>query len=89
MNHKRVHRLYRYEGLMVRRRLRKRIAAAKRRASAGSEPANERWSLDFMSDQLADGRGFRTLNVVDDLSRECLAIEVDTSLPGAPRGSRA
>jgi transposase InsO family protein len=44
--------------------------------------ANEQWSLDFMSDSLADGRGFRTLNVVDDATRECLAIEVDTSLPG-------
>ena len=43
---------------------------------------NERWSMDFTSDTLADGRPFRTFNVVDDFSRECLALEVDTSLPG-------
>jgi putative transposase len=45
--------------------------------------ANARWSLDMMSDSLADGRRFRMLNIVDDFSRECVAIEVDTSLPGA------
>src|SRR5262249_1503797 len=44
--------------------------------------ANARWSMDFMVDTLADGRGFRTLNIVDDCTRECLAIEVDRSLPG-------
>jgi transposase InsO family protein len=43
---------------------------------------NERWSMDFMSDTLASGRTLRTLNVVDDFTRECLAIEVDTSLSG-------
>jgi transposase InsO family protein len=42
----------------------------------------ERWSMDFMVDTLADGRGFRTLNIVDDFTRECVAIEVDRSLPG-------
>ena len=42
----------------------------------------ERWSMDFMRDTVADGRAFRTLNIVDDFSRECLAIEVDRSLPG-------
>jgi putative transposase len=82
VNHKRVHRLYRREGLMVRRRLRKRIAAGKRVQLPLPSRANERWSLDFMSDQLADGRVFRTLNVVDDFTRECRAIEVDTSLTG-------
>jgi hypothetical protein len=52
---------------------------------------NERWSLDFMADQLVDGRVFRTLKVVDDFTRECRAIEVDTSLSGAcgPRPRRA
>ena len=45
--------------------------------------AGERWSMDFMVDTLADGRGFRTLNIVDDYTRECVAIEVDRSLPGA------
>jgi putative transposase len=82
VNHKRVHRLYRSEGLMVRRRLRKRIAASKRVPLPAPTRVNERWSIDFVSDQLADGRCFRTLNIVDDLSRECLAIEVDTSLTG-------
>jgi len=82
VNHKRVHRLYRHEGLMVRRRLRKRIAARKRVPLPLPVRADERWSVDFMSDQLADGRVFRTLNIVDDFTRECLAIEVDTSLSG-------
>jgi len=82
VNHKRVHRLYRHEGLMVRRRLRKRIAAGKRVPLPLPVRADERWSVDFMSDQLADGRVFRTLNIVDDFTRECLAIEVDTSLSG-------
>jgi putative transposase len=82
VNHKRIHRLYRSEGLMVRRRLRKRIAAGKRVPLPVPTRPTERWSLDFMSDQLADGRVFRTLNVVDDFTRECLAIEVDTSLSG-------
>ena len=48
---------------------------------------NQRWSMDFMSDQLADGRRLRVLNVRDDFSRRCLAAEVDTSLPGL-RGCR-
>ena len=82
INHKRVHRLYRHEGLMVRRRLRKRIAAGRRVPLPLPSRANERWSLDFVSDQLADGRAFRTLNIVDDFTRECRAIEVDTSLSG-------
>ena len=82
VNHKRIHRLYRREGLMVRRRLRKRIAAGKRVPLPMPSRPNERWSIDFMSDQLGDGRVFRTLNIVDDFTRECLAIEVDTSLSG-------
>ena len=82
VNHKRIHRLYRREGLMVRRRRRKRIAAGKRVPLPTPSRANERWSLDFVSDQLADGRVFRTLNIVDDFTRECHAIEVDISLSG-------
>jgi putative transposase len=58
----------------VRRRLRKRIAAGKRVPLAIPYRPNERWSIDFMSDQLADGRVFRTLNVVDYITRQCLAI---------------
>lgn len=81
VNHKRIYRLYRAEGLAVRRRRRRRLVRT--RVPLGLPgAANERWSLDFMSDQLADGRVFRTLNVVDDFTRECRAIEVDTSLSG-------
>lgn len=87
VNHKRVHGLYRREGLMVRRRPRKRVNRGPRTPLRLPSHRNERWSLDFVSDQLADGRVFRTLNVVDDFTRECLAIEVDTSLSG-PRVAR-
>ncbi len=82
VNHKRVHRLYRAEGLQVRRRKRKRVAAAQRRPLPVVSRANQEWAMDFMLDTLANGRTFRTLNVVDDCTRECLAIEVDTSIPG-------
>jgi putative transposase len=81
VNHKRVYRLYRAEGLAVRRRRRRRLARPRVALSQPSQP-NERWSLDFVSDQLADGRVFRTLNIVDDHTRECRAIEVDTSMSG-------
>jgi putative transposase len=81
VNHKLVHRLYREEGLVVRRRRKKRTAVARTPLAAPTRP-NERWSLDFVSDALADGRKFRALNIVDAFTRECLVIEVDTSLPG-------
>lgn len=83
VNHKRVYRLYRLEGLAVRRRGRKRVARAARPLPLAATQPGQRWALDFMQDSLASGRPFRTLNVVDLASRECLAIEVDTSLPGA------
>ena len=82
VNHKRVHRLYRAAGLQVRRRRRKRLTRADRVPQPTPSRPRERWSMDFMVDTLADGRGFRTLNIVDDFTRECLAIEVDRSLPG-------
>ena len=82
VNHKRVHRLYRAAGLQVRRRRRKRLTRADRVPLPLPSRSRERWSMDFMVDTLADGRGFRTLNIVDDFTRECLAIEVDRSLPG-------
>jgi putative transposase len=82
VNHKRVYRLYRQEDLQVRRRLRKRTASQARIPLALPGGPNERWSMDFMTDSLATGRRFRTLNVVDDYTRECLRIEVDTSLGG-------
>ena len=83
VNRKRVYRIYREEQLTVRRRRRKRVAAAPREALPVPERPNERWSMDFMADTLADGRTFRTLNIVDDFSRECVATEVGRSIPGA------
>ena len=82
VNHKRVYRVYTKLGLAVRRKKRKRVAQANRRPKVVPTQANEQWSMDFMSDVLASGRRFRTLNIVDDATRECLAIEVDTSLSG-------
>jgi putative transposase len=82
VNHKRVYRMYRAEGLAVRRKKRKRLAAGLRVMLAPPARPNERWSMDFVHDTLATGRKFRTLNIVDDLTRECVAIEVDTSLGG-------
>jgi putative transposase len=81
VNHKRLHRLYRAAGLQVRRRRRKRPTRAERLPLPTSSRRLERWSMDFTVDTLADGRGFRTLNIVDDFTRECVAIEVDRSLP--------
>ncbi|HEY9898575.1 MAG TPA: IS3 family transposase [Pantanalinema sp.] len=83
VNRKRVYRVYRELGLAVRRRKRKKIAAAARVRMPAPSRSNQRWSMDFVSDGLRDGRRFRTLNIVDDYTRECLAIEVDFSLPGA------
>jgi putative transposase len=82
VNHKRVHRLYRDAGLQVRRRRRKRLTRGERVPLPTPSRRLERWSMDFTVDTLADGRGFRTLNIVDDFTRECVAIEVDRSLPG-------
>jgi putative transposase len=82
VNHKRVDRLYREAGLSVRRRKRKRIGAVERQSLALPTHTNQRWSMDFVSDGLGDGRKFRSLNIVDDYSRECVAAEVDTSIPG-------
>ena len=82
VNPKRVYRMYREEGLGVRRRKRKRIGAVERQGLAIPVRPNERWSMDFISDALSEGRKFRSLNIVDDFNRECLAAEVDTSLTG-------
>jgi len=83
INRKRVYRVYRELGLAVRQRKRKKIAAVARDRTPGPVRPNQRWSMDFVSDGLRDGRRFRTLNIVDDFTREALAIEVDFSLPGA------
>jgi len=82
-NHKRVYAVYREAGLQVRRRRRKRLTGGERLPLPAASRPCERWSMNFMLDTLADGRPFRVLNIVDDFTRECLAIEVDRSLPGA------
>jgi putative transposase len=79
VNRKRVYRLYCEEGLRIRRRRRKQVAAAPREKIAGPTRANERWSMDFMSDELEEGQPLRLLNIVDDFTRECPGIEVDRS----------
>lgn len=83
VNHKHVYRLYRSEGLCLRRKRRRKLAAGLRIALPTPTAPNQRWSMDFVSDQLCAGRRFRTLNVIDDCTRECVAIEVDTSIGGA------
>jgi putative transposase len=82
VNHKRVERLYRAEGLAVRRRGRKRVARDGRGRPLPPTGPNQRWAADFVSDALAWGRRIRPFSVVDAFTREALAIEVDTSLPG-------
>jgi putative transposase len=81
VNRKKIYRLYREEGLRIRRRRRKRVASAPRDQLARPMRINERWSMDFMSDELEDGRSLRLLNIVDDFTRECIGIEIDRSLP--------
>jgi putative transposase len=83
VNRKRVYRIYREAGLAVRRRKRKRIGLVERKPLPRPEAANLSWSMDFVSDGLADGRRLRCLNIVDDCTRECVAIEVDTSITGS------
>ena len=82
VNRKRVYRLYREAGLAVRRRKRKRIGVFERKPLPKPTAANVSWSMDFVADGLIGGRRLRCLTIVDDCTRECLAIEVDTSLPG-------
>jgi putative transposase len=82
MNHKKFRRLYREERLQVRRRGGRKRALGTRVPLTIPQGANQRWSLDFLSDAFADGRRLRILAVVDDFTRECLALVADTSLPG-------
>ena len=78
VNHKRVWRVYREAGLAVKRRKRKRLVRIGRPLAAAATP-NEEWALDFISDKLATGRSVRVLSVVDAFTRECVALQVDTS----------
>ncbi len=82
-NHKRTWRIYKEEGLNLRRkRPRRRVAAAHRSGRPETQAINECWSMDFVADQLFNGRRIRALTVVDNFSRECLAITVDARLNG-------
>lgn len=83
INHKLVLRLYREEGLAIRRRRGRKRVAMPRVPLPRPSGRNERWSMDFVSDALADGRVFRCFTVVDDYSREAVAIVAGHSLPGA------
>ena len=83
-NHKRTERIYKEEALTIRKRKRRRHKTSAIRIERSKPTApNQSWSMDFMSDALQTGRKLRTLNIVDDFTRECLAIVVDTSIGGA------
>lgn len=82
INHKCVYRLYREEGLSMRTRRRKKRVSHLRVIAPVPTVADERWSMDFVTDSLMDGRRFRALTVVDNYTRECPLIEVDFSLTG-------
>jgi putative transposase len=83
----RLLRIYREEHLQVRKRRRRRSIAAPRVRMPAATGPNVAWSMDFVHDAIASSRRFRSLTIVDDFTKECLAIEVDTSLPGL-RGAR-
>ena len=82
INHKRTERIYREEGLALRRKRRRKGAAGARVVMLSPLRKNQRWSMDFVTDSVVTGRRFRALAILDDYSRECPAIEVDTSLGG-------
>src|SRR5215471_8306903 len=82
MNHKKLRRLYAEERLQVRRRGGRKRALGTRAPLTLPQGPDQRWSLDFLHDQLSDGRRFRILAIVDDFTRECLCLVADTSLSG-------
>ena len=87
-NHKRVYRIYKELELNLRIKPKKRLYREKPEPLKVPTTINQSWSMDFMHDQLSDGRCFRAFNVIDDFNREGLGIEIDFSLP-APRVIRA
>ncbi len=89
INVKRTYRLYREEGLMVRKRRRKKLPVPERQPLVRPVQPNEVWSMDFVFDELANGRRIKALTVVDDCSKEAVQIAADTSIPGAVRHSGA
>jgi putative transposase len=82
INHKKTQRLYREEGLTVRKRKSRKRAVGSRMPAPAATLPNQCWSLDFVHDQMVTGRRFRVLNIVDDVTRECLAAIPDTSISG-------
>jgi putative transposase len=82
VNHKRTERIYREERLALRIRRRKKMAAEARVTLPVPERPGQLWAMDFLADALADGRRFRVLPIIDTFSRECLWVEVDTSIGG-------
>ncbi len=82
LNLKKLRRLYREEKLQVRKRGGRKRALGTRRPMLVPNAPNQRWSLDFVSDAMTDGRRFRVLCIIDDYTRECLALMVDTSISG-------
>ena len=83
INHKKVYRLYCEEDLRVRKRKKKRVSRPRLPESQVLNKANQRWSMDFVSDTTAMGNRIRILTVMDEHTRECLALEVDTSITGS------
>ena len=77
------YRIYRAAGLQVRRRPKRHATYLRSGPAPAAQSPNERWSVDFVQDSLASGRQFRSLTIIDDCTRQCLAIEVDFSLPTA------
>lgn len=82
VNAKRIYRLYTDEGLIVRTQKRRQRAQRQRIASGQAAPPNQKWSMDFVAQRLADGRWIRVLTVVDQFTRECLLLHADTALSG-------
>ena len=82
VNAKRIYRLYRDEGLIVRTKQRRKMARRRPVSSGIAARPNQCWSMDFVSDRLADGRSFRILTVVDQFTRECVALQADRSMTG-------
>jgi putative transposase len=82
VNPKRIYRLYTEDGFTVRTKLRKKIARRSRVATPKATRPNEKWSMDFMSANLIDGRWLRVLTVIDQFTRECLALVADSALNG-------
>jgi putative transposase len=83
VNAKRVYRIYAEEGLTVRTKQRKKIARRQRLPAPVAARANQCWSMDFVSDKLADGRAFRILTMVDQFTRECICLKADRSMSSA------